>query len=58
VQYDNFVAAAGPGAWNDADMLIIGETPCPAAVSRGEAKGGMQCANISHVQEQTQFALW
>ena len=54
--YDNFVAAAGPGGWNDADQLIIGETTCPG-LPKGEAGGGMECANISHVQEETQMAL-
>ena len=38
-------------------MLIAGETPCPGD-AQGEAKGGMECANITHAQEQTQFALW
>ncbi len=35
--------SAGPGAWNDPDMLEIGVT-----AGRG----------LSHVEEETHFALW
>jgi hypothetical protein len=43
---------AGPGHWHDMDMLLIG------AVSQGRDGGhaGQRC--VSHVEEQTQMAIW
>jgi hypothetical protein len=42
------------GAFNDPDMLIVGNTPCSAV----SVQNGMHCGTFTTTQEQTQMALW
>lgn len=48
----------GPGHFNDPDMLLIGQTPCPHSCQPPECPRGMHCGNLTEAEERTQFALW
>lgn len=46
LENNKFAAAAGPGGWNDADMLEVGIVPRPGY------------SGLSIHEQQTHFALW
>lgn len=47
-----YLTVTRPGTFPDADMLIVGNSPCPGA------KGGNHCHKLTHDEEQTQMAIW
>ena len=54
VEREAFLRVPGKGGWHDPDMLLVGNTPCPASA----AKAGMHCGQLTHDEEQTQMAIW
>jgi hypothetical protein len=52
-----FIGAAGRGAWNDPDQLLLGNTPCPKTNFSHNPRW-MKCSSFSRDEERSQLAVW
>ena len=55
---DALVKAAGPGRWNDPDMLLIGANVTTKPAQRGQPPLSSQTPCLSSAEERTQMAIW
>lgn len=62
--YDRFVAIAGPGQFNDADMLVVGNADHPfggdssSPLCNGPPGANLSCGTLTLDEEETQMGLW
>jgi hypothetical protein len=62
--FEAFVNVAAPGAFNDADQLVIGNADHPYGGNSSSEQclrqpgNGLSCGKLSLAEEQTQMALW
>ena len=52
-----FIDVAGPGAWNDPDQLLVGNTPCPQTNFTHNPRW-MKCTSYTRDEERSQLAIW
>ena len=55
---ESLIKAAGPGRWNDPDMLLIGANVTTKPAQRGQPPISSQTPCLTLAEERTQMAIW